>query len=213
MPAREVFDYVIVGAGSAGCVLADRLSRDGDASVLVLEAGPPDHAWAWQLHMPAALAHPLANDRYNWFYHSEPEPHMDGRRMYCPRGRVLGGSSSINGMAYVRGHARDYDRWAQSGLRGWDYAHVLPYFKRAESREAGGDPYRGDAGPLHVATGACENPLYRAFIEASRQAGYPFTPDMNGFQQEGFGAMDMTTHRGRRWSTASAYLRPAMSRP
>jgi choline dehydrogenase len=213
MPKPETFDYVIVGAGSAGCVLAGRLTEEPDLRVLLLEAGPADHAWAWQLHMPAALAHPLKNDRYNWYYTSEPEPYMDDRRMYCPRGRVLGGSSSINGMAYVRGHARDYDRWAQSGLRGWDYAHVLPYFKRAERREAGGDPYRGDAGPLHVATGACENPLYRAFIEAGQQAGYPFTPDMNGFQQEGFGAMDMTTHRGRRWSAASAYLRPAMSRP
>ena len=213
MPKPETFDYVIVGAGSAGCVLASRLTEEPDIRVLLLEAGPVDHAYAWQLHMPAALAYPLANDRYNWAYRGEPEPHMDGRRMYCPRGRVLGGSSSINGMAYVRGHARDYDRWAQGGLRGWDYAHVLPYFKRAESREAGGDLYRGDRGPLHVATGACANPLYRAFIEAGQQAGYPFTADMNGFQQEGFGAMDMTTWRGRRWSTASAYLRPAMSRP
>jgi choline dehydrogenase len=212
MSAREVFDYVIVGAGSAGCVLASRLSADGDARVCVLEAGPPDHAWAWQLHMPAALAHPLANDRYNWFYQSEPEPHMDGRRMYCPRGRVLGGSSSINGMAYVRGHARDYDRWAQAGLAGWRYANVLPYFKRAETREAGADDYRGGEGPLHVSTGACANPLFRAFLDAGVQAGYPFTADMNGFQQEGFGPMDMTTHTGRRWSAASAYLRPAMRR-
>ncbi len=212
MSAREVFDYVIVGAGSAGCVLASRLSADGDARVCVLEAGPPDHAWAWQLHMPAALAHPLANDRYNWFYRSEPEPHMDGRRMYCPRGRVLGGSSSINGMAYMRGHARDYDRWAQAGLAGWRYADVLPYFKRAETREAGADDYRGGEGPLHVSTGACANPLYRAFLDAGVQAGYPFTADMNGCQQEGVGPMDMTTHAGRRWSAASAYLRPAMRR-
>jgi choline dehydrogenase len=213
MSAREVFDYVIVGAGSAGCVLADRLSRQGDVRVLVLEAGPTDHRWAWQLHMPAALAHPLANDRYNWFYQSEPEPHMDGRRIYCPRGRVLGGSSSINGMAYVRGHARDYDRWAQAGLTGWRYADLLPYFKRAETRQAGADDYRGGDGPLHVSTGACANPLYRAFIDAGIEAGYPFTADMNGFQQEGVGAMDMTTHDGRRWSTASAYLHPAMRRP
>jgi choline dehydrogenase len=218
MPASEtaeptVFDYVIVGAGSAGCVLANRLSEDPDARVLLHEAGPVDHAWDWRLHMPAALAYPLRSTRYNWAYESEPEPHMDGRRMHCPRGRVLGGSSSINGMAYVRGHARDYDRWAQSGLGGWDYAHLLPYFKRAESRAVGGDLYRGSTGPLQVATGACRNPLTRAFIEAGQQAGYPFTADMNGYQQEGFGAMDRTTHRGRRWSTARAYLRPALARP
>ena len=183
-----------------------------DVRVLLLEAGPVDHPWAWQLHMPAALAYPLKSQRYNWGYWSEPEPHMDGRRIYCPRGRVLGGSSSINGMAYVRGHARDYDRWAQSGLRGWDYAHVLPYFKRAETRAQGGDDYRGDDGPLHVATGACRNPLYRAFIEAGRQAGYPLTADMNGYQQEGFAPMDMTVQGGRRWSAARAYLDPARRR-
>jgi choline dehydrogenase len=207
------FDYVVVGAGSAGCVLAHRLSEEPDLRVLLLEAGPIDHRWAWQLHMPAALAYPLKNQRYNWGYWSEPEPYMDGRRMSCPRGRVLGGSSSINGMAYVRGHARDYDRWAQGGLRGWDYAHVLPYFKRAESRAGGGDDYRGEGGPLHVATGACRNPLYRAFIEAGREAGYPVTADMNGHQQEGFGPMDMTVRAGRRWSAARAYLDPARRRP
>ena len=204
---------MIVGAGSAGCVLASRLSEDPDVSVLLLEAGPVDHLWDWRLHMPAALAYPLKGKRYNWAYHSEPEPHLDGRRIYCPRGRVLGGSSSINGMAYVRGHARDYDRWAQTGLAGWDYAHVLPYFRRAESREAGGDLYRGSLGPLHVATGACASPLARAFIAAGRQAGYPLTDDMNGRQQEGFGAMDRTTRRGRRCSAARAYLHPARRRP
>ena len=213
MARPETFDYVVVGAGSAGCVLAGRLSEDLEARVLLLEAGPVDHPWAWQLHMPAALAYPLKDQRYNWGYWSEPEPYLDGRRMYCPRGRVLGGSSSINGMAYVRGHARDYDRWAQSGLRGWDYAHVLPYFKRAETRAQGGDDYRGDGGPLQVATGACRNPLYQAFIEAGRQAGYPVTPDMNGHQQEGFGPMDMTVRAGRRWSAARAYLDPARRRP
>ena len=213
MPGSESFDYIVVGAGSAGCVLAHRLSEDPDVRVLLLEAGPLDHPWAWQLHMPAALAYPLKNRRYNWGYRSEPEPHMDGRRIYCPRGRVLGGSSSINGMAYVRGHARDYDRWAQSGLRGWGYAHVLPYFKRAETRAQGGDDYRGEGGPLHVRAGACRNPLYGAFIEAGRQAGYPLTADMNGYQQEGFGPMDMTVHAGRRWSTARAYLDPARRRP
>jgi choline dehydrogenase len=213
MPRSETFDYIVVGAGSAGCVLANRLSEDTDVRVLLLEAGPVDHPWAWQLHMPAALAYPLKDQRYNWGYWSEPEPHMDGRRMYCPRGRVLGGSSSINGMAYVRGHARDYDRWAQGGLRGWDYAHALPYFKRAETRALGGDEYRGGDGPLHVATGACRNPLYQAFLEAGRQAGYPLTADMNGYQQEGFAPMDMTVCAGRRWSTACAYLRPARRRP
>jgi choline dehydrogenase len=212
MAEPETFDYVVVGAGSAGCVLASRLSEDADVRVLLLEAGPVDHSWAWQLHMPAALAYPLKNQRYNWGYWSDPEPHMDGRRMYCPRGRVLGGSSSINGMAYVRGHARDYDRWAQSGLRGWDYAHVLPYFKRAETRAQGGDHYRGDSGPLHVGSGACRNPLYGAFIEAGRQAGYPLTADMNGCQQEGFAPMDMTVRAGRRCSAARAYLDPARRR-
>jgi choline dehydrogenase len=213
MRKSESFDYIVVGAGSAGCVLAHRLSEDADMRVLLLEAGPADHPWAWQLHMPAALAYPLKNQRYNWGYWSEPEPHMDGRRMYCPRGRVLGGSSSINGMAYVRGHARDYNRWAQSGLRGWDYAHVLPYFKRAEARALGANDYRGGDGPLHVVTGACRNPLYQAFLEAGRQAGYPLTADMNGPQQEGFAPMDMTVCGGRRWSTARAYLRPARRRP
>jgi choline dehydrogenase len=213
MARSECFDYVVVGAGSAGCVLANRLSEDPDARVLLLEAGPVDHPWAWQLHMPAALAYPLKSRRYNWGYWSEPEPHMDGRRMYCPRGRVLGGSSSINGMAYVRGHARDYDRWAQSGLPGWDYAHVLPYFKRAETRARGADDYRGGDGPLHVTTGACRNPLYQAFLEAGRQAGYPLSADMNGCQQEGFAPMDMTVRGGRRWSAARAYLDPARRRP
>jgi choline dehydrogenase len=208
---QNTYDYVIIGSGSAGGVLANRLSADGDATVLVLEAGPRDRSL--YIHMPAAFAWPLKDDKYNWYYESEPEPYMDGRSMYCPRGRVLGGSSSINGMAYVRGHALDYDRWAGNALPEWSYAHVLPYFKRAETRAKGGDEYRGSDGPLHVSTGACTNPLYEAFIEAGVQAGYPFTEDMNGFQQEGFGAMDMTTRAGRRWSTAQAYLKPALARP
>ncbi|WP_420347401.1 choline dehydrogenase [Pelagibius sp.] len=211
MSTSNSFDYIIVGAGSAGCVLASRLTEDPDVRVLVLEAGGRDSSIF--IHMPAALAKPLANDRYNWFYHSEPEPHLDGRRLYCPRGRVLGGSSSINGMAYVRGHARDYDRWAQSGLTGWSYAEVLPYFRKAETYERGADAYRGGEGPLHVSAGACNNPLFQAWIEAGRQAGYPATPDMNGRQQEGFAHMDMTVHDGRRWSAAVAYLKPAMARP
>jgi len=211
MTEDAVYDYIIVGTGSAGSVLANRLSADAGLRVLVLEAGPKDNNLF--LHMPLAFAYALANDRFNWFYQSEPEPHMDGRRMYCPRGRVLGGSTSINGMIYIRGHARDYDRWAQGGLAGWDYAGVLPYFKRAETREKGADDYRGGEGPLHVSTGACRNPLYNAFIEAGRQAGFPYTEDVNGYRQEGFGAYDMTVRRGRRWSAAMAYLRPAMARP
>jgi choline dehydrogenase len=155
----------------------------------------------------------LANDKFNWYYESEPEPYMNNRRMYCPRGRVIGGSSSINGMVYIRGHARDYDRWAQSGLTGWSYADVLPYFRKAETREKGGDAYRGDSGPLHVSTAKMDNPLYQAFIQAGVQAGYPFTEDMNGYQQEGFGVMDMTVRKGRRWSAAKAYLYPVMNRP
>jgi choline dehydrogenase len=205
------FDYIIVGAGSAGCVLANRLSEDGTASVLLVEAGPLDHSLF--IHMPSALSYPMANQKYTWLYESEPEPFMNGRRIHCPRGRVIGGSSSINGMVYIRGHALDYDAWANSaGLQDWSYAHCLPYFRKAETRAQGGDTYRGDAGPLHVSTGACRNPLYGAFMDAGKQAGYPYTSDMNGYQQEGLGPMDMTVHKGRRWSTAMAYLRPAWKR-
>jgi choline dehydrogenase len=205
------FDYVIVGAGSAGCVLADRLSADGKTQVCVLEYGGSDRSILIQ--MPAALSMPMRSASYNWGYRSEPEPGLGGRTMHCPRGKVLGGSSSINGLAYVRGNPRDFDRWESEGAAGWGYRHVLPYFRRAESRSGGGDAYRGDSGPLATRRGTLGNPLYRAFIEAGRQAGYPVNEDMNGASQEGFGPMDMTVKDGRRWSTANAYLRPAMKRP
>ena len=211
MTSRNEFDYIIVGAGSAGCVLANRLTGQPEIEVLLVEAGPPDCSIF--IHMPSAFAYPLADDTYNWAYSTEPEPHMDGRRVSCPRGRVLGGSSSINGMVYIRGHALDYDGWAAAkGLAHWSYAHCLPYFQRAETRLRGADDYRGGGGPLYVTTGEMKNPLYRAFIDAGRQAGYAETDDMNGYRQEGLGPMDMTTYRGRRWSAAMAYLRPARAR-
>jgi choline dehydrogenase len=212
MPDSSTYDYVIIGAGSAGCVLSYRLGAKPENRILVLEAGGQDHFYNWKIHMPAAFAYPLADDKVNWAYHSEPDPFMDGRRMYCPRGRVIGGSSSINGMVYIRGHARDYDRWAQLGLAGWSYSDVLPYFRRAESRDLGADDYHGGEGPLHVSRGHTPQPLFKAWVEAGRQAGYPMTSDLNGYQQEGLGPMDMTTWRGRRWSAAKAYLRPAMKR-
>ncbi len=211
MTSRKEFDYIIVGAGSAGCVLANRLTEAADIEVLLVEAGPPDCSLF--IHMPSAFAYPLAGNTFNWAYSTEPEPHLDDRRISCPRGRVLGGSSSINGMVYIRGHAFDYDGWAAAkGLAHWSYAHCLPYFRRMETRLSGADAYHGDSGPVYVTTGRMRNPLYRAFIEAARQSGYATTDDMNGYRQEGFGALDMTTYRGRRWSAAMAYLRPARKR-
>ncbi|HXQ40834.1 MAG TPA: choline dehydrogenase [Candidatus Udaeobacter sp.] len=212
MAEAASYDYIIIGAGSAGSVLAYRLGARPENRILVLEAGGPDRFYDWKIQMPAAFAYPLMQDKVNWAYHSEPDPFMDGRSMYCPRGRVVGGSSSINGMVYIRGHARDYDHWAQLGLKGWSYAEILPYFRRAESRDLGADDYHGADGPLHVSRGHSPQPLFKAWVEAGRQAGYPMTGDLNGYQQEGLGPMDMTTWRGRRWSAAKAYLRPAMSR-
>lgn len=205
------FDYVVVGTGSAGCVLANRLTEDGQDQVLVLEAGRRDDTW--KIHMPAALMYNLMDDKYNWYYHTEPQKFMDNRRLYWPRGKVWGGGSALNAMVYIRGHAYDYDRWHEEGAVGWRYQDVLPYFRKAESREKGADDYRGGRGPLNVHTGDEPNPLFDAFIEAGQQAGYPFTEDMNGYQQEGVGLMDMTIKQGKRWSAAQAYLRPVLDRP
>jgi len=211
MRAPDEYDYIIVGAGSAGCVLANRLTGDADVTVLLLEAGPGDASVL--IHMPSAFAYPLAGTRYNWAYVTEPEPGMDGRRMSCPRGRVIGGSSSINGMVYIRGHALDYDGWAAAkGLERWTYADCLPYFRKAEAHLSGANAYHGGSGPLHVTPGGMTNPLYGAFIDAAVEAGYARTDDLNGYRQEGFGPMDRTTYMGRRWSAAMAYLRPARPR-
>lgn len=207
----EAFDYVIVGAGSAGCVLADRLSQDGRSTVLVLEYGGSDRSVLIQ--MPAALSIPMNMKAYNWGYLSEPEPYLNDRRMHCPRGKVLGGSSSINGLVYVRGHPLDFERWEEEGAKGWSYRDVLPYFRRAESFAGGADAWRGDGGPLATAQGRKLNPLYEAFIEAGREAGYAVSSDLNGERQEGFGALDMTVRDGVRASTANVYLRPSMKRP
>jgi choline dehydrogenase len=206
----EKFDYVIVGAGSAGCVLADRLTEDGRSSVLVLEYGGSDRSLFIQ--MPAALSIPMNMKAFNWGYVSEPEPNLNGRRIACPRGKVLGGSSSINGLVYVRGHPLDFERWEAEGATGWGYRNVLPYFRRAENFRGGADAWRGGEGPLATAQGRKRNPLYAAFVEAGREAGYAVSRDLNGERQEGFGALDMTVRDGVRASAANAYLRPAMKR-
>ncbi|MEU0183681.1 choline dehydrogenase [Streptomyces sp. NPDC006207] len=210
------YDFVIVGGGSAGCALANRLSADPANRVLVLEAGRPDYPWDVFIHMPAALTFPIGSRFYDWGYESEPEPHMGGRRIYHARGKVLGGSSSINGMIFQRGNPMDYERWAEGpGMEHWDYAHCLPYFQRMENCLAAGpdDEFRGHDGPLVLERGPASSPLFPAFLEAVQEAGYPLTDDVNGYRQEGFAPFDRNVHRGRRLSAARAYLDPVRRRP
>ena len=207
------FDTLIVGGGSAGCVIANRLSEDPTRSVLVLEAGRKDYWWDIFVHMPAALTYPIGNKHYDWCYETEPEPFMNNRRIYQGRGKILGGSSSINGMIFQRGNPLDYEKWAKDpGMEGWDYAHCLPYFKRMETCLAGGEPFRGTQGPLVLERGPATNPLFSAFFAAVQQAGYELTDDVNGYRQEGFAAFDRNIRRGRRWSASRAYLHPIMDR-
>ncbi len=209
----QSYDYVIVGGGSAGSAVANRLSADPGTSVLVLEAGHSDFRIDPLVHMPAALPFPIGSRFYDWKYESEPEPHMGGRRVYHARGKVLGGSSSINGMIFQRGNPLDYERWAaEPGMQTWDYAHVLPYFKRMENCLAGADAWRGGSGPLTLTRGPATSPLFGAFLEATQQAGYPPTDDVNGYRQEGFAPFDRNVYRGRRLSAARAYLHPVRSR-
>ena len=212
--AELEYDYVIVGGGSAGCALANRLSADPANKVLVLEAGRSDWKWDVFIHMPAALAYPIGSRFYDWKYESEPEPYMNGRRVYHARGKVLGGSSSINGMIFQRGNPADYQKWTeQPGMEDWGYAHCLPYFKKMENCLAGGDDWRGDDGPLTLERGPATNPLFEAWLEAGPQAGFRRTDDVNGYRQEGFAAFDKNLHRGRRLSAARAYLHPVLDRP
>jgi choline dehydrogenase len=208
------YDFIIVGGGSAGSALANRLSADPATRVLVLEAGRPDYPWDVFIHMPAALTFPIGSRFYDWGYRTEPEPGLNGRSIYHARGKVLGGSSSINGMIFQRGNPMDYQRWAADpGMADWDYAHCLPYFKRMETCLAGADEFRGGNGPLILERGPATSPLFQAFFTAVQQAGYPLTDDVNGYRQEGFAPFDRNIHRGRRLSAAGAYLHPVMRRP
>jgi choline dehydrogenase len=214
MTRNGQYDVIVVGGGSAGSALGNRLSAEPGARVLVLEAGRSDYPWDVFIHMPAALPFPIGSRFYDWRYESEPEPHMNGRRIYHARGKVLGGSSSINGMIFQRGNPLDYERWAADpGMGAWDYAHCLPYFKRMETCLAGGDAFRGDDGPLVLERGPATSPLFAAFFAAVQQAGYPLTDDVNGYRQEGFARFDRNIRRGRRLSAARAYLHPVMRRP
>jgi len=210
---KESFDYIIVGGGSAGSALANRLSADESRSVLLLEAGRRDYWWDVYIHMPAALTFPIGNPRYDWMYSSEPEPGMNGRRISAGRGKILGGSSSINGMIFQRGNPLDYEKWAsEPGMDSWDYAHCLPYFKKMETCTAGADEWRGNSGPLYMERGAVKNPLFSAFFEAVQQAGYPLTADVNGYKQEGFAAFDGSVKNGHRVNASKAYLNPIRHR-
>ena len=211
--SNKVYDYVIIGGGSAGSAMANRLSEDPSKTVLVLEAGRKDSWWDVYIHMPAALTFPIGNKRYDWMYSTEPEPFMNNRRITAGRGKILGGSSSINGMIFQRGNPMDYEKWAQEpGMHNWDYAHCLPYFKKMETANGRDSEWRGTTGPLELNIGRVKNPLFGAFFSAAQQAGYPLTQDVNGYQQEGFAPFDRSVRRGLRVSASTAYLRPVKSR-